>query len=208
MGLGRPVGRRGTCRKLGDSRDLRTRTTRSRSGARRSYWPATSRRLPIPRELSSDRGAGWAGDAGGAPACGGSSSRSTVGAKKRLPVTAVEKSRIRSWAACGVHKPDDHQEKGARARHRSAHKSGPRRAKLRGRLKAPDVCASLRQSPAPTNTLTARPDADHTGDDARYANTARNRHQAAAAHPTDLTGAVLRPCATGPRPTGPPKSLA
>ena len=41
--------------------------------------------------------------------------------------------------------------KWARARHRSAHKVGPRRAKLRGRLKAPDVCASLRQSPAPTN---------------------------------------------------------
>jgi hypothetical protein len=46
--------------------------------------------------------------------------------------------------------PDDHQEKWARARHRSAHKLGPRRAKLRGRLKAPDVCTSLRQSPAPT----------------------------------------------------------
>ena len=48
-------------------------------------------------------------------------------------------------------------EKWARARHRSAHKLGPRRAKPRGRLKAPDVCASLRQSPAPTNNLTARP---------------------------------------------------
>jgi hypothetical protein len=43
---------------------------------------------------------------------------------------------------------------GASARHRSAHKSGPRRAKPRGRLKAPDVCASLRQSPAPTDNLT------------------------------------------------------
>ncbi len=43
--------------------------------------------------------------------------------------------------------------KWARARHRSAHKLSPRRAKPRGRLKAPDVCASLRQSPAPTNKL-------------------------------------------------------
>ena len=37
---------------------------------------------------------------------------------------------------------------------RSAHQLGPRRAKPRGRLKAPDVCASLRQSPAPTHNLT------------------------------------------------------
>jgi len=51
--------------------------------------------------------------------------------------------------------------KRARARHRSAHKSGPRRAKLRGRLKAPDVCTSLRQSPAPTNNLTRHDHADN-----------------------------------------------
>ena len=37
-----------------------------------------------------------------------------------------------------------------RARHRGAHLKGPRRAKPRGRPQAPDACASLRQSPAPT----------------------------------------------------------
>ena len=36
-----------------------------------------------------------------------------------------------------------------RARHRGAHLNGPRRAKPRGRLRSPKVCASLRQSPAP-----------------------------------------------------------
>ena len=51
-------------------------------------------------------------------------------------------------------RPEPRREKWARARHRSAHKIGPRRAKPRGRLKAPDVCASLRQSPAPTDNLT------------------------------------------------------
>ena len=53
--------------------------------------------------------------------------------------------------------PDGRPRKWARARHRSAHKLGPRRAKLRGRLKAPDVCASQRQSPAPTRKPTPAP---------------------------------------------------
>ena len=43
--------------------------------------------------------------------------------------------------------------KRARARHRGAHHKGPRRAKPRGRPQAPDVCASLRQSLAPTRTI-------------------------------------------------------
>ena len=37
-----------------------------------------------------------------------------------------------------------------RARHRSAHLKGPRRARPRGRPQAPDACTSPRQSPAPT----------------------------------------------------------
>ena len=51
-------------------------------------------------------------------------------------------------------KLEHRREKWARARHWSAHTSGPRRAKLRGKLKAPDVCTSLRQSPAPTRQPT------------------------------------------------------
>ena len=43
--------------------------------------------------------------------------------------------------------------KRARARHRGAHHKSPRRAKPRGRPQAPDVCASLRQSLAPTRTI-------------------------------------------------------
>lgn len=41
----------------------------------------------------------------------------------------------------------------ARACHRGTHLSGPRRTKPRGRPQAPDVCTSLRQSPAPTPSL-------------------------------------------------------
>jgi transposase len=41
----------------------------------------------------------------------------------------------------------------ARARHRGAHHNSPQRAKPRGRPQAPDACASLRQSPASTNTI-------------------------------------------------------
>ena len=41
----------------------------------------------------------------------------------------------------------------ARARHRGAHHNSPLRAKPRGRPQAPDVCASLRQSLAPTRTI-------------------------------------------------------
>ena len=41
----------------------------------------------------------------------------------------------------------------ARARHRGAHHNSPRRAKPRGRPQAPDVCTSLRQSLAPTRTI-------------------------------------------------------
>jgi hypothetical protein len=49
---------------------------------------------------------------------------------------------------------------------RIAHQSGPRRGTPRSR-QAPDVCALLRQSSAPTNTQ-ARPDkAGNAGDDAR-----------------------------------------
>ena len=47
----------------------------------------------------------------------------------------------------------------ARARHRGAHLKGPRRAKPRGRPQAPDVCASLRQSLAPTRTIPQEPPA-------------------------------------------------
>ena len=49
---------------------------------------------------------------------------------------------VNDWQAAGP-------EKRVRARHRGAHLKGPRRAKPRGRLPSPRVCASLRQSPAP-----------------------------------------------------------
>src|SRR6266545_1430242 len=57
---------------------------------------------PIPRESS---GRLWTSGAGSASATvppggsGGSSRKSAVGTKNRVPVTAVEKSRIRSWLA-------------------------------------------------------------------------------------------------------------
>jgi transposase len=41
-----------------------------------------------------------------------------------------------------------------RARHRSAHHKGPRRARPRGRPKAPDACTSPRRSPAPNRSVT------------------------------------------------------
>jgi len=47
--------------------------------------------------------------------------------------------------------------KWARARHRGAHQTSPRRAKPRGRPQAPDVCASLRQSLAPRATVPQEP---------------------------------------------------
>jgi hypothetical protein len=61
------------------------------------------------------------------------------------------------WCATGRPR---HRRKWARARHRSAHKLGPRRAKRRGRLKAPDICASLRQSLAPVNNIPPPPNPD------------------------------------------------
>ena len=42
------------------------------------------------------------------------------------------------------------ERRGVRTRHRGSHLKSPRRAKPRGRPQAPDACASLRQSPAPT----------------------------------------------------------
>jgi len=56
------------------------------------------------------------------------------------------KRPTREWSETGRL---PHQEKRARARHRSAHIDRPSKGKPRGRLKAPDVCASLRQSLAP-----------------------------------------------------------
>ena len=45
-----------------------------------------------------------------------------------------------------------------RARHRSAHLRGPRRARPRGRPQAPDACTSPRQSPAPTASIPKEPE--------------------------------------------------
>jgi hypothetical protein len=42
-------------------------------------------------------------------------------------------------------------------RQRGAHQTSPQRAKPRGRPQAPDVCASLRQSLTPTNTIPPQP---------------------------------------------------
>src|SRR5450759_2723880 len=53
------------------------------------------------------------------------------------------------------------------------------------------------------DSLTARPDADQTGEDARYANTGKNRADTIPARRTELTEGDLSPCATGPRPIGP-----
>jgi hypothetical protein len=61
------------------------------------------------------------------------------------PAKASSPTRTRS--ATGMpHRPT----RRARARHRGAHPTSPRRAKPRGRPQAPDICTSLRQSPAPT----------------------------------------------------------
>ena len=57
---------------------------------------------------------------------------------------------VRDWQAAQAKKP---RSRWARARHRGAHSISPRRAKPRGRPQAPDVCASLRQSLAPINTI-------------------------------------------------------
>ena len=76
--------------------------------------------------------------------------------------SSLNRPRSPTSGSCKTSKLEHLREKWARARHRSAHKLGPRRAKLRGRLKAPDVCASLRQSPAPTHNLTSRDNANKT----------------------------------------------
>jgi hypothetical protein len=70
----------------------------------------------------------------------------------------AERSLTSRWSKTS--RPVLRRGKWARARHRSAHTSGPQRAKPRGRLKAPDVCASLRQSSAPTQNLTGHDHAD------------------------------------------------
>ena len=77
--------------------------------------------------------------------------------------------------------------------------------KPRGRLKAPDVRASLRQSPAPTNNLTNR---DSAGNPAGTAAAQIATITASARHDrpkTELIRAALRPSATDRRPTRPPK---
>jgi hypothetical protein len=61
-----------------------------------------------------------------------------------------------------------------RARHRGAHLKCPRRARPRGRPQAPDVCASLRQSLAPTATI---PQNGPSGKDAPERTVADSRSQ-------------------------------
>jgi hypothetical protein len=79
-------------------------------------------------------------------------------------------------------------------------------AKLRGRLKAPDVCTSLRPSPAPTNNLTETPTS--ASDDDRCAKSGENRGSALAGDQPKLTGAVLSPSRPPARPIRPPKNVS
>ncbi len=85
-----------------------------------------------------------------------------------------------------------------RARHRSARTLGARRAQPRGRPKAPDVCASLRQSPASDHNLTPPCPSTARRQTAHAANSDRTAR-------TPPTGADRRPPATSPRRTGSPK---
>src|SRR4051794_15631767 len=89
----------------------------------------------------------------------------------------------------------------ARARHRSAHEVGPSNgAKPRGRLKAPDACASLRQSPAPRAQPTRtqpRPASRPTSGCPKYRRNRAHPHQpagpSAGDRPTsELTSPALR----------------
>ena len=105
-------------------------------------------------------------------------------------------------------KPDGQREKWARARHRSAHKSGPRRGKPRGRLKAPDVCASLRQSPAPTrqpNPSHARRQRRRRLTTAQISGQKRRRRRPPSAEPSSH-GGDLSPPRPATRPITPPKT--
>ena len=70
------------------------------------------------------------------------SSPNRLSSPTATPSATGKQRRRKSKAAATV-------EVGA-SRHRGAHQTGPRRAKPRGRPQAPDVCASLRQSLAPT----------------------------------------------------------
>ena len=126
---------------------------------------------------------------------------------RSAPPNARSPSKPRSptsgWSK--TNKPAARREKWARARHRSAHKLGPRRAKPRGRLKAPDVCASLRQSPAPTNNLRLDKRAGKTGDSAGCPNTGQDAPIDTSPDQTELTGDDLTPRRPPPDPSHPQK---
>ena len=77
-----------------------------------------------------------------------SGTRATDAAEKRL----ADPSRDR--LPTPRHRLAGHAaEEWVRARHRSAHLKGPRRARPRGRPQAPDACTSPRQSPAPNGSI-------------------------------------------------------
>ena len=125
------------------------------------------------------------------------SGRPTGDPRRRARTRRASRGRPTSgWSTTS--RPERRREKWARARHRSAHKLGPRRAKLRGRLKAPDVCASLRQSPAPTDNLTRHDNADNPGDDHLLRKYRPQPRQSRPTRRTELTGADLTPSATLP----------
>jgi transposase len=67
---------------------------------------------------------------------------------------AKPKSHTRARCATGT---PPRRTRWARARHRGAHQTSPRRAKPRGRPQAPDAYASLRRSLAPRTTLPQEP---------------------------------------------------
>jgi len=84
---------------------------------------------------------------------GSPSARRAAGARPSASCNIGPSSPTGAWLMTGAQQ----HRRVERVRHRGAHPTSPRRAKLRGRPQAPDACASLRQSPAlPQNHPTTK----------------------------------------------------
>ena len=130
-GTSRPSRSRASSPSLPGTCSPAARTTPSRARASCAEDPrARARRRRAARQARAEAPTPSGTPATTLPSCGSPS-------RPRSPTAA--------WSATG--RPAARRR--VRARHRSAHLKGPRRARPRGRPQAPDACTSPRQSPAP-----------------------------------------------------------
>ena len=137
----------------------------------------------------------------GKPAgCGAPTQRS---AKPRSELAAQAEASykriVRDWKAAA-------EEGRGRERDTGARINRPSRAKPRGRLRAPDACASTRHRSRPTDNLAPLTDVDHHDAVTTRAQNPPQPPDQDRRRPAGLTGADLRPSKTPPRPIHRPKS--